>query len=163
MLLKLIYITTKLVVESTITLVKYQPKENKMANKQIASTFDRLLTEVELELMNIIWSLQKVTVKDVLANLAKGRDLAYTTVATVMKVLEQKGFLICQKDSYAHTFSPHVSKAVYKKACIENIVANVFDNEPGDLVTQLLSAGKLRKSDIQSIEDALKKITSSRK
>ncbi|MFW3152355.1 BlaI/MecI/CopY family transcriptional regulator, partial [Legionella pneumophila] len=70
-----------------------------MPIKRGANTFahDRLLTEVELELMNIIWSLNKVTIKDIVSNLPKERPLAYTTVATVVKVLEQKGFLGCQK------------------------------------------------------------------
>ncbi|MFS9496773.1 BlaI/MecI/CopY family transcriptional regulator, partial [Legionella pneumophila] len=73
-----------------------------MPIKRGANTFahDRLLTEVELELMNIIWSLNKVTIKDIVSNLPKERPLAYTTVATVVKVLEQKGFLGCQKNTY---------------------------------------------------------------
>lgn len=89
-----------------------------MPIKRGANTFahDRLLTEVELELMNIIWSLNKVTIKDIVSNLPKERPLAYTTVATVVKVLEQKGFLGCQKTLMPMFFSqllPRLSMKVH--------------------------------------------------
>lgn len=119
---------------------------------------DRLLTEVELELMSVIWNLGKASVKDVLSSLAKERDLAYTSVATVMKILEQKGFLKCQKDSYAHIFYPLVLKSEYEKTCIDHMLVNVFDGEPVALVQRLLNTKKLQKNEIVAIEDALKKL-----
>ncbi|HIC7358897.1 TPA: BlaI/MecI/CopY family transcriptional regulator [Legionella pneumophila] len=134
-----------------------------MSAKKNSSLHERLLTEVELELMNIIWSLNKVTIKEVVAHLPKERPLAYTTVATVIKVLEQKGFLECQKNSYAHVFTPIVSKSEYESTCIEHMVANVFDGEPRALVQRLLMAIKLQHDDIQAIEEALKKLTDGEK
>ncbi|KTC87625.1 MULTISPECIES: BlaI/MecI/CopY family transcriptional regulator [Legionella] len=128
-----------------------------------AFTHDRLLTEVELELMNIIWSLNKVTIKEIVSHLPKERPLAYTTVATVVKVLEQKGFLECQKSSFAHVFVPIVTKAEYEGTCIEHMVTNVFDGEPVALVQRLLMAKKLEQDDIQAIEEALKQLLTSAK
>lgn len=131
-----------------------------MSTRKVSQTFahDRLLTEVELELMNIIWSLNKVTIKEVVSHLSQERPLAYTTVATVVKVLEQKGFLMCQKNSYAHIFMPIVTKAEYESTCIDHMVANVFDGEPAALVQRLLMAKKLQHDDIQAIEEALKQL-----
>ena len=51
---------------------------------------EKLLTDVELELMNLIWERGTCTVKDAQSALPKERDLAYTSVATIMKILEQK-------------------------------------------------------------------------
>ncbi|MBI2785257.1 MAG: BlaI/MecI/CopY family transcriptional regulator [Legionella longbeachae] len=135
-----------------------------MSIKRGSKTFphDRLLTEVELELMNIIWSLNQVTIKDIVLHLPKERPLAYTTVATVVKVLEQKGFLGCQKNTYAHIFLPLVTKAEYESTCIDHIVTNVFDGEPAALVQRLLMAKKLQHDDIQAIEDALKHLLTSK-
>ncbi len=129
-----------------------------MSSKRVPPNGDRLLTEVELELMTTIWNLEKVSVKDVVSHLPKDRNLAYTTVATVMKILEQKGFLICKKDSYAHEFSPLVSKSDYESTCIEHMVTTVFDGEPVALVQRLLDAKTLRKDEIQAIEEALKNL-----
>ncbi|KTC82644.1 BlaI/MecI/CopY family transcriptional regulator [Legionella cherrii] len=129
-----------------------------MSVKKVSSAHDRLLTEVELELMNIIWSLNKVTIKEVVAHLSQERPLAYTTVATVVKVLEQKGFLECQKNSYAHVFVPIVTKSDYENTCLDHLVANVFDGEPVALVQRLLMAKKLQHDDLQAIEEALKQL-----
>lgn len=134
-----------------------------MSAKKASPTPERPLTEVELELMSIIWSLNKVTIKDVVSHLSNERPLAYTTVATVLKVLEQKGFLKCKKDSYAHVFVPIVTKFDYESACIEHMVANVFDGEPVALVQRLLMAKKLQHDDIQAIEEALKQLTTPKK
>lgn len=136
-----------------------------MSIKRGENTFahDRLLTEVELELMNIIWSLNKVTIKEVVAHLSQERPLAYTTVATVVKVLEQKGFLECQKSSYAHVFVPIVTKSDYENTCLDHIVANVFDGEPVALVQRLLMAKKLQHDELQAIEQALKQLASDTK
>ncbi len=130
-----------------------------MPNKPIISSSDRLLTEVEFELMTIIWGLNKVTIKEVHSHLPKERNLAYTTVATVVKVLEQKGFLACQKDSFAHVFFPLVSKEDYASTSIEHVLTHNFDGNPVALLQRLLCAKKLRQDEIQSIEDALKKLT----
>src|SRR5690349_15516218 len=108
-----------------------------MTKKSPASA-ERLLTEVELELMNIVWNLRSATVKEVSAQLTKDRNLAYTTVATVMKILETKGFLTCQKSSHAHVFAPLVSKSQYEATCLDHMLAHVFDGEPVALVQRLL-------------------------
>ena len=129
-----------------------------MTNKQNTSPQDRLLTDVELELMHIIWSLNKATVKEVVSHLPKQRNLSYTTVSTVMKVLEQKKILVCQKESFAHVFLPLVSKSDYENNCVEHMVSNVFDGQPLALLQRLLSVKQLREEEIQSIEEALKKL-----
>ncbi|MBA2649631.1 MAG: BlaI/MecI/CopY family transcriptional regulator [Legionella sp.] len=129
-----------------------------MSTKKKLQAHERLLTGVELELMNIIWSLDEVTIKEVVSHLPQQRKLAYTTVATVLKVLEQKGFLECQKNSYVHIFVPKITKWNYESACIDHMVANVFDGEPVALVQRLLMAKNLQSDDIQAIEEALKKL-----
>ena len=129
-----------------------------MATNRNTSNHDRLLTEVELELMNIIWELRKATIKEVVSHLPKKRNLAYTTVATVIKVLEQKGFLMCQKDSYAHVFTPSIAKSEYEGTCLNHLVAKVFDGEPVALVQRLLTANALQQEDIQAIKKALKQL-----
>lgn len=134
-----------------------------MALKKTRTAGERLLTEVELELMHIIWSLQKVSIKEVLLKLPENRNLAYTTVATVVKVLEQKGFLACEKASHAHVFFPLVSREEYENTCIEHMVANVFDGEPLALLQRLLSAKNLTVEDIKAMEESLNQLAVSEK
>lgn len=129
-----------------------------MGNKKAGNAAERFLTEVELELMTLIWALGKATVKDVHAALSQKRPLAYTTVATVMKVLEQKNFLKCEKDSFAHIFVPLVSKSDYEGTCLDHMVSHFFDGEPVALVQRLLSDKRLSKDDAAAIEKTLKEL-----
>jgi predicted transcriptional regulator len=133
-----------------------------MAHKK-GGPSNRLLTEVELELMTIIWRGGGVTVKDVVAALPEGRALAYTSVATVMKILEQKGFLSCKKDAHAHSYTAQVRKDEYERECVDHMVNNVFGGEPVALVQRLLDARNLSVGDLQSLQAALKQLGAERK
>lgn len=130
-----------------------------MQKKQSWHQNNRLLTEVELEFMNTVWRLGCATVKEVMLHLPKDRNLAYTTAATVMKILNQKGYLKCQKDSFAHTFTPIISKEEYEKSFLTHMLTHVFDGEPVALVQRLLGATQLHKDEIQRIEEVLKKLS----
>lgn len=134
-----------------------------MKKQQPISQHARLLTEVELEFMAIIWRLGSATVKEVMAHLPKDRNLAYTTAATVMKILHQKDYLKCQKDSFAHTFTPVISKKEYETYFLEHTVNHIFDGEPVALVQRLLGASRIHQDEIQQIEEILKKLPSNRK
>ena len=60
---------------------------------------NEFLTEVELEFMTELWALEQGTVRDVLARLAPGRNLAYTSAATILRIMEQKGFVTSEKEN----------------------------------------------------------------
>ena len=134
-----------------------------MKKRQLLPQNNRLLTEVELEFMAILWRLGNATVKDVMMHLPDDRNLAYTTAATVMKILDQKGYLTCQKNSFAHTFIPKISKAEYEHSYLEHTVTHIFDGEPVALVQRLLGATHIHKDEIQQIEEVLKKLSAARK
>lgn len=134
-----------------------------MKKQQPLSQNTRLLTEVELEFMAIIWRLGCATVKEVMMHLPNDRNLAYTTAATVMKILHQKAYLKCQKESFAHTFTPIISKKEYEKSFLEHTLTHIFDGEPIALVQRLLGVTRIHKDEIQQIEEILKKLPNNRK
>src|SRR4051794_31560383 len=100
---------------------------------------DRLLTEVELELMRIIWERGETTVKEVLDSLPEKRELAYTSVATIMKILENKKVLASRKNDRAHVYYPLVSKTTYESKSLNHLVDNLIDGTPSSLVVKLLN------------------------
>jgi predicted transcriptional regulator len=118
---------------------------------------EKLLTEVELELMNVIWELGACTVKDVQTALPEGRSLAYTSVATMMKILEQKGALSSQKQEKAHVYSPCVSRADYEKMTLRHLTKNVFRGDPASMVMRLLDESSLNKKEVDAIRALLEK------
>lgn len=99
---------------------------------------DRTLTEVELELMTILWRLTEGTVNDVIAQLPNNRRLAYTSVSTILRILEQKGVLQTRKEGRGHIYVPQLKKADYEATTVQNVVERVFDGAPVALVKQLL-------------------------
>ena len=118
-------------------------------------TTERLLTEVELELMRIIWDRDDVTVRDVVDALPKSRDLAYTSVATIMKILENKKILSSCKSEHAHTYRPLISRAGYESTSLRHLTKNVFQGDPSSLVMKLLSESSLSQGDLHAIKKIL--------
>jgi predicted transcriptional regulator len=113
---------------------------------------ERLLTEVELELMNIVWRLQGGTVSDVLAALPAERPLAYTSVATILRILEQKGVLESRKEGRGHFFRPLVEREAYQAFTLEQMVDKVFGGEPLALARRLIDGGVLSKKELASLK-----------
>jgi predicted transcriptional regulator len=111
---------------------------------------EKLLTEAELEIMNVLWELGEGSVADVMAKLPG--DRAYTTVATLVKILEQKGFVSSRKDGKAHLFSPVTEKPEYEATSLRHLVKRVFGGDPSQLVRRLLSTDDVRPDDLERIK-----------
>ena len=125
-----------------------------MAQKK-RTKLEKVFTEVELELMNAIWDLGECTVKDVQEALPKDRELAYTSVATMMKILEQKGALKSEKKDRAHTYNALVNRAEYEGISLEHLKTNVFGGNPTSMVMRLLDNSDLSQKEIETIRGLL--------
>jgi predicted transcriptional regulator len=109
------------------------------------------LTEVELELMSILWARGGGTVRDVLAALPANRNLAYTSVSTMLRILEQKGSLASKKNGQSHTYVPRLSREDYEASALRQFVSTVFDNTPRALVARLIDGDQLSEEDLVQI------------
>jgi predicted transcriptional regulator len=116
---------------------------------------EKLLTEVELELMTILWRLGEGSVAAVLEELPKGRDLAYTSVSTMLRILEQKGILKTRKEGRGHVYIPELSKSDYEAKTVKHVVERVFDGTPVALVKQLLNNVKMSKEELEELKKLL--------
>jgi predicted transcriptional regulator len=116
---------------------------------------EKLLTEVELELMNILWRLDGGTVADVMAHLPPERPLAYTSVSTILRILEQKEVLRSEKLGRGHRYHPRVPKGDYEAYALEHVVGRVFGGEPLALVRRLVDTAGLSKKDLAELKTLL--------
>lgn len=123
--------------------------------KKKAPKQEKLLTEVELELMNILWKVAEGSVNDVLAHLRKGRELAYTSVSTILRILEQKGVVGSRKAGRGHVYFPLLAKEQYEAITLQHVVRKVFDGAPTSLVRRLVEAGDLSEEELKSIRALL--------
>ena len=101
------------------------------------------LTEAELKLMDIIWKKDQATVSEVVAALPKGNKLAYSTVLTTMRILEQKGYLQHRKEGRAFVYEPIVDRRGARKNAMRYMMSRFFDDSPELLVLNLLENGDI--------------------
>jgi predicted transcriptional regulator len=111
----------------------------------------KLLTEVELELMGILWKMEEGAVSEILAHLPKGRKLAYTSVSTILRILEQKKVIASRKEGRGHVYYPILKKNQYEDVSLNHLVSRVFDGVPTSLVRRLIEAEKISDEDLKNI------------
>ena len=110
------------------------------------------LTAHELELMKIVWRREQgVTVRDVYEALRARRPIAYTTVMTAMKTLEQKGYLKASQQDRAHLYRPVRSRHQVIRSMVREFVDRVFNGAGRPLVLHLLEDDHLSESDLREI------------
>jgi predicted transcriptional regulator len=117
----------------------------------VTSKPQRLLTEVELELMTLLWERGGGTVSEVQAALPPERPLAYTSVSTILRILEQKGVLESEKVGRGHRYLPTVAKGDYEAFALGEVVGKVFGGEPVALVRRLVETAGLTRKDLASL------------
>ena len=115
------------------------------------------LTPVELELMQHVWRLGEASVADVQAALPAERPLAYTSVSTVLRILEQKGVLQSRKVGRGHVYSALLPREAYEVQSVRHLVETVFDGTPSALVERLVEAVPLSPEEVEQLRALLSK------
>jgi predicted transcriptional regulator len=113
------------------------------------------LTPQELAIMKVVWKLEKATVRGVYETLRAQRQIAYTTVMTMMKILEDKGYLKRTRVERAYVYTPARPRQQVLRAMVRDFVERVFDGAAGGLVLHLAKNGRLSKDDRQRIRRAI--------
>ena len=96
------------------------------------------LTEVELEFMTELWALGEGSVRDVLNNLAPDRNLAYTSAATILRIMEQKDFVTSEKRGKTFVYRPLLAKDTYQSKTLRDLSDKLFDGTPASMVARLV-------------------------
>ena len=111
----------------------------------------KTLTEQELEIMKVVWEREKTTVRDVYEALLEHRKVAYTTVMTMMKILEQKGFLKKSQEDRAYVYRPAQPKGQVIGAMVREFVNRVFNGSAEPLLVHLVEDHHLSQKDLEEI------------
>ena len=101
------------------------------------------LTSQELAIMKVVWRLGDVTVRDVYEDLLETRHIAYTTVMTMMNILEGKGYLKKEKSDRAFLYRPAKPERAVVSSMVREFVNRVFDGAPRALLLHLVKDGRL--------------------
>jgi predicted transcriptional regulator len=102
-------------------------------------------TELELEILKVLWDESPLRVREVRARLEAeaGRPLAHSTVITVLNIMHRKGFLKRRKEGKSFLFSPKVNKDSVTGGMTSDLVSRLFDGSPTALVLNLLETAEL--------------------
>ena len=110
------------------------------------------LGKLELQVMKLIWDKDKTTVRDVWEKLYHERRLAYTTVATVMRKLETKGFLKHDEKDRTYIYRPLVDQNEVSQGVLGELIDGLFDGSASKLVTALIRSEHLTEKDLEQIQ-----------
>ena len=105
------------------------------------------LTAQELAIMKVVWRLGPATVRDVYHALLENRHVAYTTVMTMMNILETKGYLKKEKADRAYRYRPSKPERAVISSMVREFVNRVFDGAPRPLLLHLVKDGRLTESE----------------
>ena len=115
------------------------------------------LTEVELEFMTQLWAMGQGSVRDVLAALAPDRNLAYTSGATILRIMEQKGFVTSKKTGQTFVYIPVLAKEEYQSKSLRDLSNKLFDGTPASLVARLVDDQGISEEALEEIRALLDK------
>jgi BlaI family penicillinase repressor len=116
------------------------------------------LTDAELEIMHVVWELDNATVREVHERLNQRRALAYTTVMTMMNILEEKGHLTRNKQGRAYRYEPVRPKSQVISGMVDDFVGKVFEGSARPLVLGLVKDRKLSEKDLEEIARLIKEV-----
>ena len=113
-----------------------------------------VLTDHELRLMEVLWNRGTATVADVVEALPPP-PLAYSTVLTTLRTLEQKGHIAHEEDGRAYVYHPLVAREDAARSAMDHLLGRFFGNSPGALAVTLIDDGRLSQSDVDDIKKLL--------
>ena len=101
------------------------------------------LTDAELRLMEVVWEKGKATVADVVEGLPSDIPLAYSTVLTTLRILENKGYLRHTKDGRSFIYHPVVEREQARENALSHLLRRFFEDSPELLMLNLMERGKI--------------------
>ncbi|MEW6734733.1 MAG: BlaI/MecI/CopY family transcriptional regulator [Acidobacteriota bacterium] len=114
------------------------------------------LTDSELRLMEILWEKGTATVGEIVEALPKRSSVAYSTVLTTMRILEQKGYVEHSKEGRAFVYRPLINRVEARRNILKYILSRFFDNSPELLVVNILKQEKIDEEELSRLKKMVK-------
>ncbi len=113
------------------------------------------LTEAELRIMRILWARGESLVSDLVSAMPESAPLAYTSVLTTVRILEQKGYVEHRQEGRAFLYSPCVAEYDASRSEVRHVLHRFFDNSRERLMLSLLGDGEITPEELQRLKDAI--------
>jgi predicted transcriptional regulator len=119
------------------------------------------LTEAELRLMKILWDRGEMVVSELVAAMPDGAALAYNSVLTTIRILEQKGYVKHRQEGRAFVYRPCVAEAEASRSEIRHMVQRFFGNSRERLLLSLLDDEEIAPEELKRLREAIARASDS--
>lgn len=113
------------------------------------------LTEAELRIMKILWLRGESVVSDMVAAMPDGETLAYNSVLTTVRILEQKGYVDHRQEGRAFVYRPCVAEHEASRSEVRHVLSRFFGNSRERLLLSLLGDEEISPEELQRLKDAI--------
>jgi predicted transcriptional regulator len=117
-------------------------------------------TESELEILSILWDLEKATVRMVHEKLSEHKESGYTTTLKLMQIMHEKKLVTRDDSNKSHIYEPAVSKENTRNQFLHRMIDNLFSGSSTELVLQALGHQNTSQEELLRIEALIKKLKS---
>ena len=114
------------------------------------------LTEAELRLMKILWRRGESAVTDLVSAMPDGETLAYNSVLTTVRILEQKGYVEHRQEGRAFIYWPCVAEQEASKSEVRHVLSRFFGNSREQLLLSLLGDDGISAEELKRLKDAIR-------
>ena len=108
------------------------------------------LTKAEEQVMQIIWQKEKCLVRDIIEALGDP-DIPHSTVSSVVRILEKKGFVSHKAYGKTHEYFPLIMKEDYTKSGVKSLIGNYFGGSPSQLVSFLVEKNQINLKELNQL------------
>jgi predicted transcriptional regulator len=113
------------------------------------------LTEAELRLMRILWRRGESAVTDLVADLPDGESLAYNSVLTTIRILEQKGYVAHRQEGRAFVYRPTIAEREASRSEVRHVLNRFFGNSREQLLLSLLGDEEISAEELGRLKNAI--------
>jgi predicted transcriptional regulator len=114
------------------------------------------LTEAELRLMKILWRRGESAVNDLVASMPDGETLAYNSVLTTIRILEQKGYVDHRQEGRAFVYRPCVAEEEASRSEVRHLMSRFFGNSREQLLLSLLGDDQISAKELERLKEAIR-------
>jgi len=123
-----------------------------MARKQSAA-----LTDAEAAVMAVVWRLRRTSVGEVVAVMNETRAVTYSTVQTILRILETKGYVTHEKIARAFVYEPVVDERQARRRALRHLVNRLFEGSPSLLVLNVLEDEEIDPAEREQLRKLIEK------
>jgi BlaI family penicillinase repressor len=117
------------------------------------------LGRLEMQIMNIVWEKGKATVHEVKEALGKGRKPAYSTILTMMRKIEAKGYLEHDVDDRTYVYRPTISQDAARRSILGDILDRLFAGSPALLLNSLVEQNRVDEKELAQLKKLINEAT----